>query len=320
MSFDTSLLSAALTGAVAYGTADFLGGRATLRLSTFAAIAIAQTISAVFIAHVFLQSGQNLPDASVLWPCVVAGCAYLTGLALLYHGLAHGKIGVVAPLCALFSILVPLGGDFHLQRALDGRLLLGIGFCATAAVLIGSSAPLGMKGAASRSVWLGLASGLAYGIADLIMGQVPVADAPSALLGTRLIAASLAVMAFAASSLAGKGILRRRATGLDGLAVAPMAVALPNGTTRSTIAAASSSRALYAGLGLAGMAGVLDMVGQIGYVAAAAQGSMGVAAALVGLFPAVSVLMAVIILHERIGSTQLVGLAVGATGVVLVSV
>ena len=98
-----------------------------------------------------------------------------------------------------------------------------------------------------------------------------------------------------------------------------LAATYPGGLAVDGSAAGNSHGALFIGLLLAGTAGVLDMLGQIGYVVAATQGSMGVAAALVGLFPGVSVLLAVVILREWIESTQFFGLAVGATGVFLVS-
>ena len=319
MHFDPSILTVALTGAVAYGAGDFLGGRAALRLSTFSAVAIAQTASAAYITHAFVQPGQSLPDISLVWPCTVAGCAYVAGVALLYRGFAHGQICIVAPLCSLFSILVPLAGDFHLQRQLDGGLLLGVALCTASAVVIASPSSGSSTKDPKRSVRLGVASGLGYGVADLIMGQTPASDASSALLVMRLVASSVALTSGAILILAGKRILRRGTGYFQTPTNASLAIVYPGGRAGAGSAVGNSHSALYTGLLLAATAGVLDVLGQISYMAAAAQGSMGVAAALVGLFPGVSVLLAVIILRERIGLTQLVGLAVGATGVLLVS-
>ena len=66
-------------------------------------------------------------------------------------------------------------------------------------------------------------------------------------------------------------------------------------------------------------AGLLDTLGHVGYVHAATRGSMGVAAALVAIFPAVTVLLAAILLRERITRAQMVGFGLGAGGIVFIA-
>jgi drug/metabolite transporter (DMT)-like permease len=71
---------------------------------------------------------------------------------------------------------------------------------------------------------------------------------------------------------------------------------------------------------LAAIAGLLDALGHAGYVHAATRGSMGIAAALVATFPAVTVLLAAIFLRERVTRLQLVGFGFGAGGIIFISV
>jgi len=293
---EASAVTAALLGAVAYGTGDFLGGRASLRLSTPLAVAIAQTVAVTYMATLFIRAEGSPPGALALYAGLLAGLAYAAGLMLLYHGFAHGRIGIVAPLCGLFAILIPLGGDIHLERALGEWALIGIGFCALAVVFIaGSGLPGESQRSAGRSVAIGIMSGIGYGVADLVIGLVPAEEAAPTLLVTRGVAATIAIVVL----------------------MTTMAIT----KTRETRQFAGVYRGmLVGGIVLAAAAGAFDLLGQIGYVTAAAHGSMGLAAALVALFPAVSVILAVLVLKERVTPRQLVGFAVSVAGVVMVSV
>jgi drug/metabolite transporter (DMT)-like permease len=77
---------------------------------------------------------------------------------------------------------------------------------------------------------------------------------------------------------------------------------------------------MVASIVLASAAGLLDALGHAGYAHAATRGSMGVAAALVAIFPAVTILLAATVLRERITLGQFVGFGFGAGGILLISV
>ena len=114
--FEVSIISVALIGALAYGCGDFLGGRASLRLSPAGAVALAQCAATIMALKVFRYGGPNWPGVDVIGSGLLGGVAYAAGLLFLYQGLAHGRIGIVAPVCGVFSILVPLIGDLVLER------------------------------------------------------------------------------------------------------------------------------------------------------------------------------------------------------------
>ncbi len=143
---------------------------------------------------------------------------------------------------------------------------------------------------------MGLLSGLGFGVADLCLGMMSTGEATGGLLIAGTVAAAIALLCLLARS------------GDPGTAADASAsrLALP--------------RPVRAGVLLAVGAGLLDAIGHMGYVHAATRGSMGVAAALVGLFPAVSVLLAVLILRERVRGGQCAGLATAGVGVIAVSV
>ena len=302
-------ITAALLGALAYGTGDFLGGRAALRLSASGAVAIAQTVAVLFMIQQFQREGAALPTGVDWYPSLLGGIAYAFGLLLLYQGLAFGRIGIVAPLSGLVGIVIPLLGDAALERAVSESQLAGIGLCALAAILIAWQ-PRGLDegGPVGWSVKVGALSGLGYGTADLCLGMMTQETATGALLVTRSVAALIAVSVVLL--LVQPGRTARLA------AVAETTAVLPGGSLAGWWPRA---RALQQGCLLAAIAGVLDTMGHIGYVHAAVQGSMGVAAALVALSPAIAVLLAVIILEERITRLQAAGFTLGIAAIWLIS-
>lgn len=305
MTPEAGAVAAALMGAFAYGAGDFLGGRASLRLSTPVAVTIAQTVALAYMAMLYMQSEYAAPDIFAWEAGVVAGLSYAAGLMLLYHGFAYGRIGIVAPLCGLFAILIPLAADIRLERGYGERSLLGIGFCALAVVLIaGSCLPEESKASAGRSVWMGAASGIGYGVADVVLALVPSEQTNATLLVTR------GVAAFAGVAVLGYMMLA------TGRAIVPAPVAHFSGSTRSSVLSAASTT----GIILAAVAGAFDLFGQIGYIVSASYGSMGLAAALVALFPAVSVGLAIIVLREPVTTRQIWGFAASVAGVLIVSI
>jgi uncharacterized membrane protein len=86
----------ALSSAVIYGTADFLGGLAARRTAALAATALAQAVGlAVAILALPLFAAGPPPPPGVLW-AIGAGVTGGAGVALLYYGLAVGRVSVVA--------------------------------------------------------------------------------------------------------------------------------------------------------------------------------------------------------------------------------
>ena len=96
MIFEHAAIWAAVLGAIAYGTGDFLGGCASRRLSTVSAVAIAQGVAVVFLLHDYALVQRPLPTGAQSWVSVTAGIAYAIGVISIYEGIAHGRIAIVA--------------------------------------------------------------------------------------------------------------------------------------------------------------------------------------------------------------------------------
>jgi uncharacterized membrane protein len=314
--FEHSVTWAAVLGAVAYGAGDFIGGCAARRLGTFVAVAIAQVVAVAFLLQGQAFAQEPLPQGMDVWSSVAAGIAYAIGVMAIYEGLAHGRIAVVASICGLLSIVVPLAGDLVLGRPITSNEFIGIVLCATAAIVIVSASRANEKSnSVGWSVRMGVLSGLGFGMADLSLGTMPPELASGALLLTRSTAAALAVV------LALGMIGRAKPSFLSG--AAPTVAFAATAASRPSTAPAQTLRA-SPGLGtwvaLAVAAGLLDTLGQLGYVHAATRGSMGVAAAIIAIFPGITVLLGAVFLRERITRLQTVGFGFGAMGITTISI
>lgn len=312
--FELSAVAIALIGAVAYGSADFMGGRAAVRLSPSGAVALAQTAAMVVAAQVFVAGTGDFTASAVLLPGLVGGMAYALGLLFLYQGIAHGRIGVVAPVCGIVGILVPMLGDLALSRHISPTQFQGIGICGLAIVLLAGTPERAEVGTDRWfSFRTGFMSGMGYGTADLCLGMMAPEDGAAALLVARAVAAMIAVALLLRAFVVaggfgpGPGIAARMATGSPGQPIALAWLKPPH------------LMAMLPAAALAIVAGIFDALGHMSYVHVATQGSMAVASALVALFPAVVVILAVVVLRERILGVQYAGLAASVGGVAILS-
>jgi drug/metabolite transporter (DMT)-like permease len=221
-----------------------------------------------------------------------AGLVGGLGLIVFYAGLAAGPMSVVAPVSGLVSTVLPVavalaGGERPGAGVYAGALL-----CLVAIVLASaapdtsgtqSRAPLG------RALAYGTASGVSFGLFFLLIrnagqsGEVwPVA---AGRIGELVIV--LAAAAVLRPGLLRPGMLR----GIGG---------------RLPLAAAS--------------AGVIDVLANLCYVAATRIGAFGLAVVLASLYPGVTVLLARLVLGERLRWIQRVGLGLAAIGILLVTI
>ena len=317
MIFEHAATWAAVLGAVAYGSGDFLGGCASRRLATFSAVAIAQAVAVTFMLQNYALAQGPLPAGAQAWVSVAAGIAYAIGVISIYEGLGHGRIAIVASLCGLLSTVVPLAGDLVLGRSISSNELVGMVLCAAAAVLIVGASKAseiadrsaGPSASASQAGSFWCCRPRSWIDAARTGGRGPVHDTMRcghdrgrSCVGpcrTHLIEVRCS-----GRPCAGR-CSRDRGTGvrLDGDA----------DTVHLEIVWFDDRRRA------SGTAGLLDMLGHVGYVHAATRGSMGVAAALVAIFPGVTVLLAALVLQERITRSQLFGFGLGTGGIIFIS-
>jgi drug/metabolite transporter (DMT)-like permease len=272
----------ALASALFYGTADFLGGVAARRAPALAATVFAQGIGLVLVAAAMPLFPSGAPSMDgVLWS-VGAGLTGGVGVALLYYGFRVGRMSVVAPVTAVCAIAIPVLVAMGLGERPGTPAVWGIAVAIAAVALFSRHHhPQEIRARRDRSVPIALASGIAIGAFLVCLARAGVASGLWPLLIARV--ASTAALA-AAAVLAG------------------VRLHIP----RSALAAACAC-------------GALDILANGLYLVASREGPLGLVATLASLYPASTVLLARLVLGERLRPVQSLGLACAAAAVVLIT-
>ncbi len=274
-----------LAAAASYGASDFLGGSATRRSPVISVLVVAQATGLLLgLVAVGIDSGSSL-TAQAVWRGGASGVVGAVGLALLYAGLARGPMGLVAPVAAVASAVMPLGWGLATGERPAVRALIGVLLAAgSVAVIARSGAGEGPRGEASTGalgvVMAGI-GGIGFGGIGVLLAGLDADVGLWPLVSWRVVSVTLLVGA-------------ALATGTRG----------PLG--RSSI-------------GLAAVAGALDVGGNAMYVIAARTGLVSLIGSLGALAPLATVVLARVLLGERLHRVQVGALVVAMVGVTLIA-
>jgi drug/metabolite transporter (DMT)-like permease len=269
----------ALCGAAAWGVGDFLGGLTTRRLRVLTVLAVSQAIGLLGVAAWVVVTREPFPGVVALLPAVGAGVAGLVGLGALYRGLAIGAMAIVAPISAA-SPLVPLAVDAARGTVPSALQWLGIALVLTGIATL-SRERGGAGGGLAAGVGLALVAALGFG--TFVVGIDVAADesAPWAVVVARSASVALAVVAALVTSTS----LR------PPVALLPALVAI----------------------------GVFDTGANVFVALATTHGAAGIVAVLSALYPVVTIVLARIVLVERINASRRLGGAAALGGAALVA-
>jgi len=282
-----------LAAAVLYGSGDFLGGMATRRAHVLAVLMVAETAAVIAALTVAAMWPGQASLAGLAWG-IGAGLTGGLGLIIFYIGLATGPMSVVAPVSGLVSTFLPVAVALAEGERPGAGVYAGALLCLVAIVLASSAGDTSAvprpgragpgRAGPGRAVGYGIASGASFGLFFLLIRNAGQSGELWPVAAGRI--GELAIVLIAAAVLR-RGLLPR---GADG-------------------------RLLLAAAG----AGVIDVVANICYVAATRTGMFGLAVVLASLYPGVTVLLARVVLGERLRWVQRAGLGLAAIGILLVA-
>ena len=272
----------ALLGALVYGTADFAGGIASRRAPALAVVFCGQVASLALLA-VALIVLPGRPDAGSIGWGAAAGAVGGLSLLLFYRTLSLGSMTVVAPLTAVMSAVVPVVGGLASGERPGALALVGVVLAIGAVVLVSAEGGRLPRAATLKGpVVLGsLAAGTGFGLLFVLLSRTAPDSGFWPVLGAR--GASLLLLGLV-------GVVARRSL-------------VPRG----------------APVGLVLVAGLGDMTANMLFVAASRLGLLSITGVLIALYPAGTVLLAVLLLKERLAPAQLGGLALAGSGVALIA-
>jgi drug/metabolite transporter (DMT)-like permease len=162
-------IALALLSALAYGISDFLGGIFAKRSSAWQVAVVGQTSSGVLslIAAIIIAGS---PTGTDLMYGSLAGLGGGFGVAFLYRGLSTARMGVVAPISAIGTALIPVIVGLATGDRPSAVALLGVVFAFPAIALISRVVDdnPAHRGGVVDGVWAGVGFGLLF----TFLGQV----------------------------------------------------------------------------------------------------------------------------------------------------
>ena len=276
----------ALGSAIAYGVSDFTGGVLTKRAHVFNVILLSQLVSCVILIFA-------LPfwDGSFSWEALqwgtAAGVAGMAGAALLYRGLAIGRMGVVAPITAVLAAVIPLSFGLAVGDRPGWLSLMGVGIGLVAVVLISrssepESATNGTDGepllsSGGQGLVEALGAGAGFGLFFILLERAPDGSGIWPLAGTRI--SMIGVIALLAALA--------HAPFRPGMGMVPSLVWL----------------------------GFINLLADLLYLLATRAGLLSLVAVITSLYPAATVALARGFLGERMVKQQLLGMVFAALSV-----
>jgi len=277
----TAAILLALCSSLAYGAADFLGGVAARGAHVLRVVIIAAPASLVVELLLWPVLGADFASGAVAWGAA-SGVASAAAFALLYRTLAVGPMSVLSPVTALVSAALPVAVGLLGGERPGGLALGGMTLALAAVVLVsGGSDPDGLR-PGRTALALALGAGAAIALQLICLDQAPDDSGVAPLLVGRAVSSAVVL---------GAAFVVRAHLG-DARPSLPVSAA----------------------------AGALDSLANLAFLLAVRDGELVVVAVITALYPAATVLLARMLLAERIGPAQLAGLGVAAVAVSLLAV
>lgn len=274
----------ALLSAVGFGMSDFAGGIAARRIPALRVVLVTYPVAMVLVAALAVVVGGPVGAGAIGWG---AACGIALGLGgwWFYAALGAGPISVVSPLTAVLTAGVPVAVGLVLGERPGLVANAGIVLALLAVILVSREATdedVRPHRFTTRVAWLTLGAGVAFGLNFVFIAQAPVESGLWPLMFARAAAAVLVVS----------------------VALAARERRLPSGTS----------------LKLAVAAAVLDAGGNTAMLLALRHAPLSLAGVMISLFPAVTVVLAIVVLGERTHRGQVVGMVLAVLAVAMIAV
>ena len=272
-------IALALGASLAWGSADFGGGLLARRFPVVGVAVVSQAAGFVALAVVAVATGAAI-DGHGFELGLLAGVGGGLGLAAFYRALAVGTVSVVAPVAACGAV-VPLVLSLVAGDDPHAIALVGAVVALAGAVMASLEERAADEPGRRDAVVLAAAAAVLLGLFVFFLGRGSQhGGALSALVGARTGSLSL-------------------------LAVWALATRTPVTFGRATAA--------VAGVGL------MDVAANALFALASREGLLAIVSVLGSLYPVPTVVLAHVVLRERISAVQRAGVLIALAGVVMVA-
>ncbi|ADG98751.1 protein of unknown function DUF6 transmembrane [Segniliparus rotundus DSM 44985] len=270
----------ALAGAVSYGVADFAGGMASRRSHVLRVVMLSAPAS---LAMAFLLTpllGADFSGGAVVWGAV-GGLASVAAFPLFYLSMAVGPMSVLSPISALTAAAIPVIAGVVFGESLTPRSGIGMALALVAVILVARGGESEGVLPSAQGLLLASGAGLAAAGQFLALHQAPHDSGLAPMVVGRAVSSFVLLVA---AALAWPRIKSRPFAVLPSLA-----------------------------------AGLLDEMANMFFLLGSRAGELSITTVIVALYPACTVLLAWLVLRERVARVQHVGLVLAAGAVSLLA-
>ncbi len=269
----------ALAAAAMWGVSDFAGGLLGRRAPILGVLIATQGVGFVIAATITGLRGEPMMVGQDLW--LAAGSVLLgaIGVSSLYQGLSVGRMGIVAPVAAVLTAVTPALIGVVLQGIPPLVVIVGLAVAIVAVVTV-SASPDDGSGRPSGLPYA-LVAGVSLGLLSVVFSRISLA----------YVFAPLAVLRGGVVLLFVAFVLARR-----------LAWRVPRSAWPLVLAA-----------------GVIDLTGNAAFITAVRTGDLAITAVLSSMYPVVTVLLAALVLREKITLSHAAGVALALVAIVLIA-
>jgi drug/metabolite transporter (DMT)-like permease len=275
-------IALAFTASIAWGCSDFLGGLRARRVPLASVVGLILVGGVAIAAVAVAFAGGPFPGFGPLWPVLISGVGSIVAFTCLFKALTLGPMSIIAPIAATYPV-VPVAFGLAQGERPSGLQAAGM-LIAVFGVILAVSGGEGARRQRVSTLGLGLALLAALGSGVMLTGLDAASEADPywALLGARIVSL--------------------------GLLAAALLVLRPARKTR-----AADTMALV-GIGAldTGATGLFAVATTVGY--------LSIVAVIASLFPVTTVILARIVLGERIARRQEAGVVGALAGVALIAI
>jgi len=270
----------ALAASLSWGVSSFTAGLESRRRSVWTVVAVSQIASALSaVALLLFAHGEDLTAGNAAW-AVIAGVCGATGLVAYYRALALGAMSVVAPIIAA-QVVIPVVVGLALGERPALAAYAGMVLAAAGVALVSRGGGAGVARVPGTAILLAVLTAVLFGIMGVALDRCGAGSPLQSVFVVRVVSALVVLAYFFAS---------RRRFDVE---------------ARDLPALAS--------------VGILLTVANVLLTVAFTIGLLSIISVLGSLSPVVIVVMAQVLLHERLCVRQWVGVAAVFAGVVLLS-
>ena len=257
----------ALISAMVWGSGDFSGGLAARKSDRYQVLMLAALSGMAVLVVCALVWGEHFPSSNSIFWGILAGAAGALGMAALYHALSLGHTASVAPTSAITCAALPVLFGIVTAGLPRTTQLVGFVLAFLGIYLLSKSASAGEK-TFREGMFLAFFSGIGFGGFFIFIAQVDKGQIFTPILVARTVTLGIALLMLRLKHLPTPGIISN-----------PVGI----------------------------LAGVLDTSGNVFYLLATQYTRLDVAAVLSSLYPAGTVILATLILKEKVSRAQWAG-------------